>query len=272
MYCRAHPDGTTVVTINTFFTLKCCKFTVTAIISNFANTIKLPFNYEILNRILLFIFLLFISAGVKAQEDLSQITFGAGSGIATAFGGTKTIKSTTAFYGNVCYYPTPFFDLKFEFQAGKLAGGALTDLIKKNFVNNYQAFILESDVKFGALYPGTDNAVLKAIGNIYVGAGVGLMSNHVTNINNDLSTTYTKKIVLVIPVKIGYEFNLLRTYDQPRLKADLSLGINTTKGNGLDGYYDNFSKAAKLYIFASVGFKYAIDLGETLPRRRFNTK
>lgn len=225
-----------------------------------------------MNRILLFIFLLFITAGVKAQEDLSQITFGAGSGIATAYGGTKTIKSTIALYGNFCYYPTPFLDFKFEFQAGKLAGGALTDLIKKNFVNNYQAYILESDLKFRAFFSNTQNDILKAFGNAYIGAGFGLMSNHVTNINNDLTTTYTKKTVPVIPIKIGYEFDLIRSHDQPRLKVDLSYSLNTTIGNGLDGYYDTFSKSRKLYTYASIGFKYAIDLGDFLPSRSFKVK
>jgi hypothetical protein len=66
----------------------------------------------------------------------------------------------------------------------------------------------------------------------------------------------------VVPLKLGYEFNLIKNSDNdPVLKADASLALNYIDGRGLDGYYDSFSKSINVYTFYTVGLRYAISLG-----------
>ena len=222
-----------------------------------------------MNKIFLFIFLIFVATYVKAQDeyDYKQIALGIGAGNEIAYAGTQINKTEIAYFGNVNYYPTPFINFKFQVQAGKLSGSSLlykNDYNIKNYINNYWAVILEGNVQLGALFDNADN--LSFIKNFYAGTGFGVMNNKVVNTKSDniyitnILVSSTSKTCL-IPIKLGYDYNLIKDqYEQPVLKIDLSYTFNYTIGKGIDGYYDKHSNHLKYFYFYSVGLKYTINL------------
>ena len=226
-----------------------------------------------MNKIVLFIILIFISGNLKAQSNLQQITFGAGAGFATAYTGTQSQKTTFARFVDAGYYPIPFFNINIEGQAGSMAGTApnAQSIDHKSFNNNYRAAILNAEFQAGLFFDYQKSDFLNAIKNIYIGTGFGLLNNNIINVNiNDLQVTnHIKNTIHIIPFKLGYEFNLLNRYNEPKLKADLSYSFNYTIGRGLDGYYDSNTKALYFYNYYTIGLKYAISLVHRSGKRHY---
>jgi hypothetical protein len=209
---------------------------------------------------------LFIAGQLKAQDDTKQITLGAGAGFESASAGNQINKFELAYFGNVSYYFNPYIDVKLQVQAGKLTGASfnyLNDHNQKNFVNNYLAVFLEGDVQAGMFFDESDNVFINASRGFYFGIGAGLMNNKVMNSNfknNPQLVNSVNSTSWVLPVKFGYEYNLINQDAQPLLKIEGSYSFNYTTGKGLDGYSDIYSLHFKYFNFYSIGLKYVFPL------------
>jgi hypothetical protein len=224
-----------------------------------------------LNKIVLFIILIFISGNLKAQSNLQQIAFGAGAGAATAYTGTQLQKTMFAWFVDAGYCPVPFLNINIEGQAGALAGASLNAKNIKSFNNNYRAAILNAELKPGMFFDYGQSDFLSAVKNIYIGAGFGLLNNNIVNvkISDPQITDHIKNTIYIIPFKLGYEFILLKRYNEPKLKADLSYSFNYTIERGLDGYTDSNSKAFYFYNYYAIGLKYAINIFDRSGKRHY---
>jgi hypothetical protein len=210
-----------------------------------------------MNKIFLFILLIFISKSLKAQSDDQALSLGFGAGAARAYAGAPFIKTTLAYNGSTSFYFTPFFNAGLEAQIGTLAAGKVgTDHL--NFTNDYQAAFAEANLHFGVFIDDQQNWFLDAARNFYAGAGFGWIHNRVTQIN---ATIYkNRSIIPVLQSKFGYAFNIKDGNGGTFLKIDLSYSFNPTIGRGLDGYFGSMPQAMKSYVYGAIGFEYLIGI------------
>jgi len=205
-----------------------------------------------------------INTVVRAQNgfDYHQFSIGAGIGSTTAFGNTQTSVNKAAFNLNFNYNISPFFTLTLEGQMGKLAGGGASDFYARIFTNDYKAVIFHADLQAGELIDYEHDEVLNSLKNVYIGAGVGILSNDISYIQtvvpsgtSNLTTyPYIKSSTnILVPVRIGYEVKIFNDYDMPRYRLDFAFNFSTAFGKGLDGYTSLSS--IKFYNYLSVTFK-----------------
>jgi hypothetical protein len=233
----------------------------------FAARIKL----HALNRIYLLIIFLFATIQLKAQSDgLQEFTFGAGGGTTKAYAGAAVQKIELAGFIDAGFYFTPFLNINVEEQFGAMGGSSLNYTNVKSFTNNYNATFLKAELQFGQFFdPGQSNFLNLAKG-IYIGTGYGLLNGNITNTNIITGATdHVQATVRVLPTTLGYEYSLVNRFNEPIVKFDLLYTFNYTLGKGLDGYFDQNSKAFKFYNYYGIGVKYAISLAEHPGKRRF---
>lgn len=205
--------------------------------------------------------------------DYHQFSIGAGAGSTIAFGNTETTVTKPAYNLNFNYHISPFFTLTLEGQTGTLAGGSAADFYARQFTNNYKAVVFHVDLQAGELLDYEHDDVLNALKNLYVGTGLGLLSNKITYIQTVVPvgtsylTTYPylpSSTNIIVPVRGGYEFKIFNNYDMPRYRLDVAYSFNTAFGKGLDGY--TTLSSIKFYGYFSVGLK--IGLGNTTNYRK----
>ncbi|MDF2430510.1 MAG: hypothetical protein JWP44_141 [Mucilaginibacter sp.] len=219
-----------------------------------------------MNKLLFFILFIFSVSQLRAQDDTKQITVGGGAGFETARAGNQINKLEIAYFGNVSYYFNPYIDIKLQVQGGKLTGNSFNyfnDRNQKNFTNNYLAVFLEGDVQAGMFFDESDNIFLNASRGLYVGVGAGLLNNKVTNSNFNNNAQLVNSVnstSWIVPIKLGYEVNLITQDGQPQLKIDGSYSFNYTTGKGLDGYSDKYSLHFKYFNYYSIGLKYVFTI------------
>jgi len=201
--------------------------------------------------------MIFIAHGLKAQNQFRQFTLGAGAGFVKTYASNPAIPITSALNWNLCYYPLSFFNIELEGQIGTLAGVTAGNS-PISFHNRYQAAIITTNMQMGIFFNKSSDPALLFLKKFYVGIGFGLVHNRITNTPN--VDYYYHNIIPLLPLKAGYEFDLLGNYGAPILKMDLSGSFNSTVGKGLYGNYGSSPTGINPYVYFSVKLKYAIDL------------
>jgi hypothetical protein len=231
-----------------------------------------------LKKFILFFVFALASVMAKAQGGYNYYEFGVGGGVGygRAYADTKTQNYHPIYNLNVVYNYGPFLPIGLEFQFGSLSGGGRTvdkDQFGRIYKNNYKALILHADLQMGDIIDYSDNSFLNAVKNFYLGTGFGAVDNHMTDIqrtnlypqNGDIGSTNgfqgkDNGINLVIPLRIGYEFKIFDSYDQPAYGIILGYEHNYTFGEGLDGYNDPpqifKNNAPDQYAHFTLGFRY----------------
>jgi len=205
-----------------------------------------------------------ILAKAQAGYDYAQYDLGASVGFNQFYGDVATAKSTKAITFNFNYNQTPFINYIVEFQAGKLEGGdANKDFLGRQFSTDYTYFAFRIQVQAGEIIDYSQSKVANAFRNFYVGAGIGVAYDNVTQINrySILDPGYYTPGVnssnqLFIPARIGYEFKIFNQYQQPGIKIDIGYQTNIIFGDNIDG----FKAGAHNDIFSqfTIGAKFSI--------------
>jgi len=174
-----------------------------------------------LKKIFLLIAFIFSSIIVEAQGGSTYTPMAVGFGVSSIHGYTNVAKqdNTFAFNGNFTYYATPFIPLTAELQVGHLAGGSTTtDEYRRQYANNYQAFILHGEIQLGELIDFSGSQFLAIMKDFYAGPGFGFVSNHIKNQRTNLidqgypigTYTFPGKDTGINPMasfRAGYEFS-----------------------------------------------------------------
>jgi hypothetical protein len=212
---------------------------------------------------------------VKAQSGYNYYEFGVGGGASYERGYTNITKQYEhpGFNLNAVYNYNPYFPIELEFQKGQLSGGGLTtnlDPFGRQYFNNYTAIILHGDLQLGAGIDYEGSTFLNIVKNFYFGSGFGFISSHNTvqrtNVilaNGPLTYVFPGKdntFDFMVPLRVGYEFKIWDSYNQPRMAIDLTYIHSLAFGEGIDGYDDPPSKfknnATNQYRQLNIGFKY----------------
>lgn len=228
-----------------------------------------------LKRYILLIALVITTVAANAQAGYNYYQFGVGIGASYERGYTNIPRQDNdiAFQGSLIYNYNPYLPIELEIQKGHLSGGGLTvdkDKFGRKFTNNFLAVYLHADVQLGSFIDYENDWFLNVVKNFYVGSGIGLVRNNNTvqrtNVilanggpdyvfpGSDKSTNYA------IPLRVGYEFKIFDSYNEPGWAIDIGYVHNLVFGEGLDGYNDPPSKfknnATNQYRQFTIGFKY----------------
>lgn len=200
----------------------------------------------------------------KAQVgyNFSQYDIGVAGSANQVMGDVITTKMTSAVAFNFNYNQTPYLSFILEGQAGKLAGGdAVKDKLGRAFRGDYSAFLARAELQFGEVVDYSQSPFNNALKNLYVSTGMGLLVDHITQINRYSSQNFFTPGVnnsneIFIPARIGYEFKLYNEYNQPSVRIDLAYQYNFMMSDELDGFVAGNNKDK--YTQLSLGVKFAI--------------
>lgn len=218
-----------------------------------------------MSAIILMLQFLFIGAQAQIGFNYHEYSLGIGAGITKTYAGVSKVQTKGAFHVDFDYYHTPFVIFGVQGQMGTLAGGDReTDRLGRAFTNKYTSLILQGNLQAGEFIDYSNNVILNAVKNLYVGSGVGLLFNDITYIERidpgNPETYYDgldKSMNLLVPLKFGYEFKIFNAFDEPQLRVDLSYQTNIVFDQGLDGY-NSPSHRPNVYNYISVGLKYGL--------------
>jgi hypothetical protein len=236
-----------------------------------------------MKRVILLITMIFAAGGLKAQTEFQELTLGAGMGAASTHAGSSIPTTTRAFNFNVAYYPKQYFDIAFEGQFGQLGGGQNAEMqpgqSRPNFANSYQAFLIEPVLHMGALFSDSYNNsqsdfinkskedVINFFKNFYVGAGLGIIHN---NMGNIYQTGYNSgNLMPVIPIKVGYEFNIPDHFENTLMKLNLSYTFNNSIGPGAGANLTSGPRSSGSYAFYSLQLELPINVAPNHLRRNY---
>ncbi|MBW4888224.1 hypothetical protein KXQ82_00790 [Mucilaginibacter sp. HMF5004] len=227
------------------------------------------------------IILLLVQASIftaNAQIGYNYAQWSLGTGISYLKGSTnvQSESSHPAFNFNLGYNVSPYISVTLDYQFGKLSGGyneyypkavAALDITDPNYAtmfqlltktydlldpyhlsytNNFQKLNIYADVQLGEFMDyANDGIINKILKNIYVGSGVGLVFNSISDNNDRLSPDGTYYIGgsdnsqdVVIPLRVGYQHKIFNNYDMPSVLIEVGYQRNWVLGYGLDGYAD----------------------------------
>lgn len=203
---------------------------------------------------------------VKAQVgyDYAQYDLGLGLDFNKAYTDAQTITGTRSGRLMFNYNVSPFVNYIVEVQTGTLRGGdSLKTTSGRQFTNSYTAIMMRGQLQMGELIDYSGSQVANAFKNLYLSTGIGMIYNHMTEINRasiQVPGFYTagenNSNELVVPARIGYEFKFYNKYSEPGFKIDIGYQQNFILGDGLDGF--SAGKQRDTYSQISIGFKVAV--------------
>jgi hypothetical protein len=218
-------------------------------------------------KISFIILLCSVSFLAKAQIgfDYAQYEVGFAAGINQASSAdVQTLKTTPSINLNFTYNQSPYVNYIFNVEVGRLKGGGPNTSTQRQFENHFSAYSFRVQVQAGEIIDYSQSAIANAFKNLYLSSGLGYINNNVVLRTDDV-LLLDKGLVLpgepktneiFIPVRLGYEFKLFNSYNQPSVKIDLGYQYNFIMGDELDGYIAG--KHSDAYSQLTIGFKFAI--------------
>ncbi|QJD95207.1 hypothetical protein HH214_04595 [Mucilaginibacter robiniae] len=186
-----------------------------------------------------------VSVLAKAQLgfNYAQYDLGISGTFNRAYTDAETIKSTHSANLHFTYNYTPYLNYIAEVQLGKLAGGdSVNTLSGRQFNNHYVSVTFRAQLQAGEIMDYSNSRFLNALKSLYVSSGVGVIYNNMHDIHRSslyidgyTTTGLNTSSELLIPAKIGYEFKLYNSYNEPAIKLDIGYQYNFIMGDQLDG-------------------------------------
>ncbi len=232
-------------------------------------------------NILLSIFLAFSGFQSVAQVRMdpfypySQWTFGVGMGYSRMYGDWDNSNPEPVYKVNIQRNGNEWTNLSLDVQRG-----ALNDYERRNHwtsglssYNKFTSATLMGNVSLGELFGWPPNFVAKTLYGIYLGAGVGYMSNNITNItlkfrNSDkyLITDYdqdnikTKSKNIFLPANLGITLHFTKS-----VMVNVNYQLSYAFSDYVDGYNFKAPSATNQYndIFSVLTFGLHFYIGET---------
>ena len=145
-----------------------------------------------------------------------------------------------------------------------MAGG---DSVKtksgRQFTSSFSSYQLRLQLQAGELIDYSRGGAANLMKNLYVSAGLGMIYDNITGISRFSSKVpgfYTggedKASQLFLPLRIGYEFKLYNSYDEPNIKIDIGYEYDHVFGDELDGF--KTGKTNDTFTQLYLGVKFAI--------------
>ncbi|WP_316841090.1 outer membrane beta-barrel protein [Pedobacter gandavensis] len=203
----------------------------------------------------------------KSQSNFYKVSAGGGFGLTQSFTDVKKSNFGLAGYGVIDYYFSPFISAGIEGQMGEINGSdAKKDPNARQFINAYTAINLNTKFGLGALIDYNPGSFASKIKGLYLGAGLGVVMNSVSNVRKSTPTQVTRypgkdqSNDILVPINLGINFYFTERSGYTRYILNFNYQSNFTLGEGLDGY-DNSTVNFKsgnpdIYTYFSAGIRY----------------
>lgn len=220
-----------------------------------------------MKRFLLTAALSFLVFNVFGQyKNFSKLSIGLGIGMTNSFTDVQISGRAQSARFNSDYFFTPFITAGIEAQFGSLHGGdAIKDLHGREFTNSYKTVFANGKAHLGQFIDYERTPFLNNIKGLYLGVGVGMISNSMTKIIRTRDDGHTfagvdKSNNIILPISAGLEYGLDDYWGKTRFIITAGFQYNFAFGEGLDGYNDPRSvyenNMPDTYINTTIGLKY----------------
>lgn len=209
-----------------------------------------------------------LAAQAQIGFNYSQYEFGLSAG----FNSTKTdfanSKPSYAVHAHFTYNYTPYINYIAELQVGSLRADSLTIIPGSalNFTNDYSALSFRAQLQMGELLDYSQSRFNNALKNIYISGGVGVIYTDLKIYDSGSLSVESKGSNIFIPLKVGYEFKLFNSYNEPWAKFDIGYQRNLIMSDNFDGisygarqdYYNQIVIGLKFGIGGSTSYRKSI--------------
>ena len=191
----------------------------------------------------------------QAIRPFKLIDIGTGVSFNRVAGDAETYTNTTSYNLSVNYNPDPYLNFITEFSLGELAGGDEKNTLSgRQFQNAFKSIAFRGQIQLGYLTTGRQNETLRAMRDLYVGAGVGLIANDIKSINRQsilvpeyVTTGANNSTEVFFPLRVGYELKIKNSFKDTFCKLDFGYQYNLGLGDNIDGFQagklkDNFAQ------------------------------
>jgi hypothetical protein len=202
----------------------------------------------------------------KAQlgYNYAQYDLGFAGALNRAYTDAETVTNTPGAFISFTYNQTPYLNFIAEAQAGQLKGGDVFNTLSSRYFNNhYKAVSFRVQLQAGELFDYSQSRVFNALKNFYGSTGLGVVYNSMHEINRTslyiedfTATGVNTSSEVFIPVKVGYEFKIFNSYNEPTVKFDLGYQANFDLGDQLDGM--KAGSRRDIFTQFTIGFKFAL--------------
>lgn len=222
-------------------------------------------NLTACRKILLTLFICSFSFLAKAQLgfDFARFDAGVSGSLNTVYGDAESTKSTPSINFSLNYNQTPFINYILEAQFGRMEGGSIKSKSGRYFAGTFNSVGFRFQLQAGEFIDYSDSQILNGMKNFYVGSGLGMIYSKISSINRYsyiLADFYTggddSASELFLPLRIGYEFKIFNTFNEPGIKIDLAYQYIHVFGDELDGFQSGHKGDALSQI--SLGVKFSL--------------
>ena len=223
------------------------------------------------NVYILFSLFLLLAFNESSAQFAKPVSVGFGGGGTILHGDLQEKPVSYAGHLEVDYLITPYITVGVHGEAGRLKGD---DFYGKNTDNKYYTVNGNIKVRAGQFLGNpdnysyfilSDNSFKSFISNVYIGAGVGFISNDITAHRRysgvDIVPSFQgvdQSDELIIPLNVGVDIPLGQSLYGPTWAINLNYQHSFSMDDNLDGYKNDFSKYNDHYGYFSLGVKIAL--------------
>ncbi|MBE7179007.1 MAG: hypothetical protein INR69_21570 [Mucilaginibacter polytrichastri] len=209
------------------------------------------------------------ASAASAQYNFYNVAVSVSGGPTRPYDDLTQYQYKHAFSAIASYFYTPYVEFTGEAQFGQVAGGDnIENRHRRQYANSYKSFIFSANLQLGEITDYEDSRFLYRMRGLYGGAGMGVIYNKMTFVQRVKpdGTNYVfpgkdQSMNFSMPFRLGYQFKIFDSYQEPRYLIDLGYTMHVTFGEGLDGYNDSPSMfenfAPDMYSQVYISFKYA---------------
>jgi hypothetical protein len=211
-----------------------------------------------------FTFALALPAKAQLGFNFHQLDAGISLNAHRIYGDADKVKTTFSGGLNFNYNATPYLNYVLEAQGGTFAAGdSLTLRSGRQFKNKFWAITGRVQVQAGEFIDYSQSDIADIAKNIYLSTGVGVVINNIGPISRTsafvpgfYSLGKDNSTEVYIPLRIGYEFKIFNSFNEPTTKIDIAYQHGIILGENVDGYDTGNRK--DIWTQFSIGVKFAI--------------
>jgi hypothetical protein len=200
-----------------------------------------------------------LAANAQIGYNYMQYDFGVSASSNSTRTDYTNSSTSYAFTGHFTYNYTPYINYIAELQVGAAKGDSLNHIFPGSaltFINNYTSLTFRAQFQAGEILDYSQSRLNNVLKNFYISGGVGIMFGDVKVYNTDTLSAESKSSYLYFPLKLGYEFKLFNSYNEPWAKIDIGYQYNYVTTDTFDGIVSG--RAGDSFSQLSIGVKFGI--------------